>query len=190
MSTRSPFPYIFRGSDNDWDKVAKEITFMTTALEHTRDGAIQPMPKDDNLKIFKHISTLVTTGEFGTCNGDSAAILNAVSGQVEAHRVLSIVFTCDTNTCSTSDYADGSIRDRQDEYVFLCSGPESELCLIVFQKVCLKVMVLDISVVNRGLILYFQANGASDIDGASISLIFTTTPFIICRIRGRGRWYA
>lgn len=88
----------FLGGDDTWAKVSKEITLLTTALKNCQDGEIRSPPKDDNLQLFQHISTLVTTGEFGGFGNDStASIVNAVTGRVEADRIISVVFTCNAN---------------------------------------------------------------------------------------------
>ena len=93
MSTSPHFPPVLSG-DDDWEKVAKEIAFLTAILKECQHGTIKLPPKNSNLQLFQYISTLVTTGEFAGKDRDvTGAIVNAVTGRVDVDKIVSVVFT-------------------------------------------------------------------------------------------------
>ena len=94
-------PPFLSGDDDDWKKISKEIIMATTALKLCQEGKVTSPPPDEQLRLFQHISVLVTTDEFQEDSTTStekpkksdASIVNAVTGRVEADRIVSVVFT-------------------------------------------------------------------------------------------------
>ena len=109
------------GDDNDWENVAKEILMATAALHMCQDGEPAPPQEDEHLRLFQHILTLITTGEFWQeapkrkKDGDNdAAIFDAVTGRVELSVSYSLPVTM-TRT-PTPQLAE---KQRQDAFGWL-----------------------------------------------------------------------
>ena len=129
-------PPFLSGVDNDWENVAKEIIIATTALHMCQDGKPASPPKDEHLRLFQHILTLITTGEFWKEKVErekdpdhDAAIVNAVMGRVEAGRIVSVVYT--HNTVRLKGLPDGKyeqIRPKDNGKVLL-DGWETMQCV-------------------------------------------------------------
>lgn len=96
-------PPFLSGDDNNWEKVVEEIILATSALRNFQEGKVVSPPPGERLRLFQHISILVTTGEFGEEDSAAsakkrdidldAAIVNAVTGRVDADRIVFVVFT-------------------------------------------------------------------------------------------------